>query len=326
MDSINGSKISDLSNILSVIFPSRISNLENIDNRDTNNISLNKLLIIFEIVDKIDSYDNRGTFDFLTAYQFILENISDNPYLGVEISNMLKERILHVFISTLWYDYATDKEIFSKAIKIGTGLRNSLTTKEIEAINLLIKELNNVFNEEVNLKHVDIAVNAIKQVIQTKMISEESSTDVDEFSNRIKVRLWVKPGIISRLLFFKVCIPEIIPNVLKKLPYGIIKNEKEFLSYDYKFSKRTFELIIRAFDFDVASLCLKVYAEFLNKMKYRESSIDRSKQFFVSMLPNYDQIWSRLCYDIHPRKVEQLVDFHSKYIISEEEIIQLICH
>lgn len=74
---------------------------------------------------------------------------------------------------------------------MGTGVGYPLTKNESDKINILIKELSSVFNEEGNLEHLQDAKNAVKKIILNKLILNENSVDVETFSNKIEVRLWV---------------------------------------------------------------------------------------------------------------------------------------
>lgn len=114
-------------------------------------------------------------------------------------------------------------------------------------------------------------------------------------------------------------------TVLETLPYGIIKNKNEFCDYKYDFTMKTFNMVLKSFNFDVKCLELDIYTNFMKVMNYRDSSIDTSKQFLIALLPNYDTIWSRLKLNLHPRVVENLRKFNQEYIISQEEMIKLIC-
>jgi hypothetical protein len=301
--------------ITSIIFP--------LNNDKT--LSLNKLLAIFEIVNQIDTFDNRGEIDFLTVYQFIYDNLNENASLGLELSNILLKRITHIFFCSIWYEHCIDKNIFSEAIKLGTGVGYPLTKNESDKINILIKELSSVFNEEGNLEHLQDAKNTVKKIILNKLILNENSVDVETFSNKIEVRLWVKKKTVERLLFFNVCKPKIMKTVLETLPYGIIKNKNEFCDYKYEFTMKTFNMVLKSFNFDVKCLELDIYTNFMKVMNYRDSSIDTSKQFLIALLPNYDTIWSRLKLNLHPMVVENLIKFNQEYIISQEEMIKLIC-
>jgi hypothetical protein len=293
--------------------------------RENESITLNKLLLIFEIIDKISAYDNRGTFDFLTIYQFIEEDLIENPCFGQEVSKILEDNIISLFICALWFQSDVDSDIFSQAISIGVMKEYRLTKKELENLNTLIKELNIVFKEDINIPHVDTAVETIKNVIKTKIYSGKKSSDVDIFSNKIQARVWVRPHIVSRLLYFKTCDSGKMKRLIKRLPYGIIKNEKYFIEYEYSFSKKSFDILLNAFDFDFDGL--RSYNHFLNMNKYVHcyKAEDRKKVFLISLLPNYDILWSRCFFTLHPRCIDQLKAFRNGYMISDDEILTMIC-
>lgn len=74
--------------ITSIIFP--------LNNDKT--LSLNKLLAIFEIVNQIDTFDNRGEIDFLTVYQFIYDNLNENASLGLDFKDTFKKDYSYIFL------------------------------------------------------------------------------------------------------------------------------------------------------------------------------------------------------------------------------------
>lgn len=283
-------------------------------------LNLNKMMVINEILHCLSTYDNRGVFDFLSVVSFINDNLQDNQCLNSDFANLLKQEVLLLFLTSLWYPHSKNKDVFWTAFHSTMNTSYSFTKDDHAAFNSLVEELSSVFTNPDHIDDVTKAVNLIKTNIYNKILNNKGNHILDEYFNKIKLRIWVKKHIRYRLLYCNVCFKDRMKTILQLLPYKVVQNEHLLMNDNFEFDKGTFETVFQSFS---TSNQINPYLSFLKQIGLPVSNVTY-RMFLILFLPNYMVIWKRYMCTLNPRTIQKIKRYKDSTQLSIKDLYSLI--